>query len=45
MIHFEEILCFYKKVEEFDEIVPKDQYDFFLPKMKKEKSCWTQNEK
>ena len=36
---------FCKKVEEFEEIVPKDQCELFLPKMEKEKSCWSHNEK
>ena len=30
---------FCKTVEEFNEIVPKDQCEFCLPKMEKEKSC------
>ena len=36
---------FCKKVEEFEDIVSKDQCEFFLPKIKKEKLCWSHNEK
>ena len=32
---------FYKKVEEFEEIVPKDPCEHFSPKVEKEKSCWS----
>ena len=35
MIHFEKKYDFSKRVEEFDEIVPKDQYELFSSKNEK----------